>query len=187
MSIAVIPAWPHKAESVVYSLLYPQSPEHAWNMPGTSSVVGSNVLNDGMNKEQSHVLSSSPLLPKPLSIPLSPWRSPPLFTWPRSLSSCTSAPTPPPVNQEASRRKLFLAMQTLLCSGGEGRGCLQLQPWGWLRETVFLLRGQRLPHILGQAGSLESGSKATSKDIHRGFYNEIKSSVQPVSLEHKSV
>ena len=39
-----------------------------------------------------------------------------------------------------------------------------------------------------RAGRLAgSGSKATSKDIHRGFFNELKSSVQLVSSRHKNV
>lgn len=103
----------------------------------------------------SHSPTSSP---KPLSIPFLPLESPPLHLAQVSFFLHFST-TPPPVNQEASRRAVPSNADP--CSAVEEKEGVPAAAalGGGSRETVFLLRGQRLPHILGQAGCAGWGSQ----------------------------
>lgn len=103
----------------------------------------------------SHFPTSSP---KPLSTPLSPPAVTPSLHLAQVSSSFLhlSAPFLLLWTQEASRKAVPSNADPAL-QWRRRKGCLQLQPWGWLKENSELQGVQRpraSPYILGQAGSL---------------------------------
>ena len=67
--------------------------------------------------------------------------------------------------------KLFLAKQTPLCSGREGRGACSCSPGGGSTKTELqgAQRPRASPHILGQAGSLGRAPRSLVKIFREVF------------------